>query len=524
MGSSIKGKSTSVSERETDQETTTDTTDPDLENTNEFEYQDNSVDIIDFNYSSDAGFMVKTSETRSAPIEQVETKFFNKEAIDDNEIGNSFVRSFSLVILAFSSFLGGSSLSILAPFYSKEAELHGISITGSGTVFASIFVLQIIFTPVFGKYLQVIGSIRLFILGVLLSGLTNIIFGFLPVIASGPVFLTASLVTRSITAIGEAAINTSVFPLARRRSRKNWQSTMMSILESMVGLGTTIGPFIGGILFDCGGFYLPFTVCGSLLVASGCVAHCVLDPKEEQAAVSKEEDGWVTYRTLLCNPVMIITCIVTICTGISTGWYQPTLEPYVREQFSLTPTQASLLFVIDGGVYAIVTPIVGRFLDKGLDCKCILLVGSAVILLGYLLLAPAPPFLLSPSLLQVCLGAGVHGAGMAFNLIGTLTLLGRGQPDTEQVQGMVTGIWITCESLGGVIGSVGGGASFDKFDWVTSCLLAASSQMVSIVVLVIGCVIPIIAKKMEPPSEEEKLLKNDWNNNYGACHNCLLHV
>merc|ERR1712179_782306 len=65
-----------------------------------------------------------------------------------------------------------------------------------------------------------------------------------------------------------------------------------------------------------------------------------------------------------CN----LYCIVTICTGISTGWYQPTLEPYVREQFSLTPTQASLLFLIDGGVYAVVTPIVGRLLHKGLDC------------------------------------------------------------------------------------------------------------------------------------------------------------
>merc|ERR1712179_791461 len=193
--------------------------------------------------------------------------------------------------------------------------------------------------------------------------------------------------------IGEAAINTSVFPLARRRSRKEWQSTMMSILESMVGLGTTIGPFIGGILFEYGGFHLPFTVCGFLLVASGCLAHCVLDPKEEQqAAVPKEDGGGFTYRTLLCNPVMIVTCIVTICTGISTGWYQPTLEPYVREQFSLTPTQASLLFVIDGVIYAVLTPIVGRLLDKGLDCKCVLLVGSAVILLGYLLLAPPPPF------------------------------------------------------------------------------------------------------------------------------------
>jgi len=449
---------------ETAEETASDTTDPE-DNTSDFVYQDNSVEIIYCNYSSDTGIMMNRSETPSGSFDQVETKdIINIEPIDRDETGDSFsfVRSFSLVILGFSSFLGGCSLSILAPFYSKEAELHGISITGSGTVFASIFVLQIIFTPVFGKYLRVIGSIRLFILGVFLTGLTNIIFGFLPVIKSGPVFLAASLFTRSVTAVGEAAINTSVFPLTRRRSQKEWQTTMVSIIESTVGCGTIIGPFIGGILFEYGGFYLPFTVCGLLLVASGCVAHFVLDPKVEQAVLAKEEVRDVTFRRLLCNPVMIVTCIVTICTGVSTWWYQPSLEPYVREQFSLTPSQASLLFIIDGGIYACVTPIVGRLLDKGLACKSVLLVGSIIILLGYLLLASAPPFLLPPSLLQVCLGAGVHGAGMAFNCVGTLTLLGRGHPDTEQAQGMVTGIWITCESLGGVIGSVGGGASFDK--------------------------------------------------------------
>merc|ERR1712098_1038818 len=138
----------------------------------------------------------------------------------------------------------------------------------------------------------------------------------------------------------------------------------------------------------------------------------------------------------------------------------PSLEPHVRKEFGLSPAQASLLFIIDGGIYAIVTPIAGKLLDKGLDCKTILFVGSVIILLGYLILAPAPPFLLPPSVLQVCVGAGVHGAGMALNFIGTLTLLGRGKPDTEQVQGMVTGFWITCESLGGFLGSVGGGASY----------------------------------------------------------------
>ena len=125
-----------------------------------------------------------------------------------------------------------------------------------------------------------------------------------------------------------------------------------------------------------------------------------------------------------------------------------------------------MLFIIDGGVYAIITPIAGKLLDKGLDCKVLLLVGSFVICLGYLLLAPAPPFLFAPSLTQIGVGAGVHGAGMAMNFIGTLTLMtqlvGKKNPDSEQIQGMVTSIWITCESFGGFIGSVGGGASYDK--------------------------------------------------------------
>lgn len=65
-----------------------------------------------------------------------------------------------LVVLGSSIFLAGCTLSLLAPFYTKVAEDHGLSITSSGTVFASAFVLQIVSTPIFGKYLQRIGSAR----------------------------------------------------------------------------------------------------------------------------------------------------------------------------------------------------------------------------------------------------------------------------------------------------------------------------------------------------------------------------
>ena len=69
-------------------------------------------------------------------------------------------RLVSLVVLGASIFLAGCTLSILAPFYSKEAEDHGMSVTSSGMVFASAFVLQIVSTPIFGKYLERIRSTR----------------------------------------------------------------------------------------------------------------------------------------------------------------------------------------------------------------------------------------------------------------------------------------------------------------------------------------------------------------------------
>jgi len=446
----------------------------------------------------------------------------------DPETKHSKVRFFSLIILGFSTFLAGCTLSILAPFYSKEAEDHGISVTASGTVFASVFVLQIIFTPVFGKYIKVIGSTRLFIFGVITSGLTNILFGFLPAFKSGPLFLGASLAVRSVTALGESAMNTAVYPLARKRCAKESQSSTMSMLETMIGFGTTIGPFIGGLLFEYGGFSLPFATCGMLLLVCGSLAYFVLDPQEEvDAAEEEKEEGPVvkgSFRILLNNPVMLLACLVTLVTGMSTQWYQPSLEPYVRSQFGMTPFQASLLFIIDGGIYALITPIIGKLLDKGLDCKVVLVFGSGIICFGYLLLAPAPPFLFAPSLVQIGLGAGLHGVGMAMNFIGTLTLITKQAEkkgsNSEQIQGMVTSIWITCESLGGFIGAAAGGAAYDKLGWSTSCVLVAGCQTGTMVLVVSGWLVGIIRlyfnSKVYKKEEKKKLINNTEYKHYGA--------
>merc|ERR1719319_1699775 len=74
-------------------------------------------------------------------------------------------RILSLFLLGFVELLGGATLSLLAPFYSKEAEDKGLSVTASGTVFSSVFVMSIILGPFFGKYITKIGAVNMFVYG-----------------------------------------------------------------------------------------------------------------------------------------------------------------------------------------------------------------------------------------------------------------------------------------------------------------------------------------------------------------------
>ena len=191
--------------------------------------------------------------------------------------------------------------------------------------------------------------------GCVSSGLTNIIFGLLPAIQSGQVFLGMSLLVRSLTAVGESAMSSAVYPLAMRCDRSS-KSTVLAVMETMFGAGTTIGPFLGGLLFNCGGFLLPFLICGGLLILSGLAAFLVLRQADhdDQADLSAENDAGgalndeeteavssLSYTSLLRSPLMVVAASLTFLTGVSTQWYQPSLEPYVRNQFGLSSFQVS---------------------------------------------------------------------------------------------------------------------------------------------------------------------------------------
>jgi MFS family permease len=57
----------------------------------------------------------------------------------------------------------------------------------------------------------------------------------------------------------------------------------MGFLEASIGLGLLIGPLVGGVLYDIGGFYLPFFVVASIyFLLYPMIASTLLEIKEKE--------------------------------------------------------------------------------------------------------------------------------------------------------------------------------------------------------------------------------------------------
>lgn len=81
----------------------------------------------------------------------------------------------------------------------------------------------------------------------------------------------------------------------------------------------------------------------------------------------------------------VLVCTFGICaTSASIGFISATLEPHLR-QFDLTAVQIGGMFIINGGIYALIAPFVGMLVDKVKKPKIISILGSVSIIIGFIL-------------------------------------------------------------------------------------------------------------------------------------------
>ncbi len=122
-----------------------------------------------------------------------------------------------------------------------------------------------------------------------LSGSSLVFFGLLELVSGAEAFFLLSVLLRGAGAVGNCAYLTGAFGLIATVFQAH-RGAMFGWMETFCGLGMIVGPTVGGLLYEAGGFLAAFAALGGLLAVAATFAAAVLpDPPEVAAQESDEE-------------------------------------------------------------------------------------------------------------------------------------------------------------------------------------------------------------------------------------------
>ncbi|XP_071942265.1 MFS-type transporter SLC18B1-like [Antedon mediterranea] len=376
----------------------------------------------------------------------------------------------TFISLSLANFFDCCSYSIIAPIYPQEADDKGVGSTVTGFIFGSFSFVMFIVSPICGKIMPKVGAKFMFISGEFVCAGANILFGFVNRMDSGMQFIMFSFAIRAVGAAGTAAAVTALMAIIANTFPNNVAQTI-GILEVFSGMGYMIGPLIGGVLDQVGGYSLPFLVIG-LAVMTIIVINVFLLPNDDKG--KKTELG--SFKTLWKIPAIWCTSVTAFAGALALGFLDPTLSNHLKDvNSSLNPTQVGAMFLLIGGMYAISSPFWGWLADKNNATRPMIVSGFFCACVSYLLIGPSPLLHLPTELWVICIGLGCLGLSIGCGLTPAyqdmlVSAKWYGLADDMTTYSIISGQFNSVFSIGTFIGPVLGGFLVDNltFKWAAT--------------------------------------------------------
>ncbi|XP_070209140.1 MFS-type transporter SLC18B1-like isoform X2 [Littorina saxatilis] len=359
--------------------------------------------------------------------------------------------------LAFANFAACACFSLLAPFFPHEAAEKDMPASLIGLVFSCFELCMFTTSPIFGNYIAIIGPKSAFVSGQFLSGGCSILFGLLYMSPPGVPFIALCFAVRIVQALGASAFVTASFALIANEFPEN-VGTAFGALETFTGLGYVVGPLLGGVLYEVGGFGTPFFVMGALLILCSAMNHFLLKT-DDVGGVPRKRRG--SMLRLLKSPLILVVCVCVVMNYYTFGFLSASLAIHL-EQGIVYP------YLIIGCIF---------------NAASLLIVGPT----------PLLPFA-HPELWLVVISLFMFGPAVGAAVIPAVKLLYAGARrlgfhDGLDLDGLVSGLLTSLIHFGTFLGPTIGSPVMQEFgfEWSASlnaafCLFAASLLIVYIIV------------------------------------------
>lgn len=377
---------------------------------------------------------------------------------------NVYILALTLVVIM----LGFGMVIPIMPFYIENLGAGGSEL---GLLVASYATMRLIFAPIWGRLSDRHGRKPILMIGILGYGIAMILFGL-----SSQLWML--FVSRILSGILSSATSPTTMAYIGDSTSEEERGGGMGLLGAAMGVGTILGPGLGGLL-GSESLSMPFFIAGGIsFLTLGLVAVFLpesLPPENRQPAAQQSKsnplgDLWDGIRSPIGSLLLmafIATCGLMIFYGI--------FGLYAAAKFDYGPEEVGWVFMVFGLVSAIVQGLlVGPLTSRW---------GEAP-LIKISLLATAVAFLLislADSILTVMLTIAFFTLTTALLSPAVSSLTSK---RTTQEQGFTMGLSNAFISLGRIVGPLLAGILFDwqiEYPYYSGALIMLVGFVVSLV-------------------------------------------
>ena len=379
----------------------------------------------------------------------------------------------NLYILTFVLFvvmLGYGIIIPILPFYIESMEAGG---TELGLLVASYAVMRLVFGPIWGGLSDRVGRKPILMIGILGYAITMVWFG----LATQLWMLFAARILAGI--LSSATAPTTMAYISDSTPEKE-RGGGMGILGAAGGVGTILGPALGGFLAG-ESLSQPFFIAAGMASIALILGWFFLPEslsKNIQPKITREKKVpssqiWIrTIRSPL-GALFILTFISTCGLMIFTNVF----GLYALERFSFGPQEVGVMMMVLGSVSALAQGAFAGPVTRRWGDETVIKAGFLATVLGFGLM------LLANNTFTILLTTAFFGFGIALQTPALTSLTSK---RATMPQGMVMGLSNSFVSLGRIFGPLLGGYIFDiniLFPYLGGSVIMAIGFIVSQITL-----------------------------------------
>ena len=367
-------------------------------------------------------------------------------------------------------------ISPLLPTLGKEKDLS----EGILGVIISLFPLAVsIFSTIVPILCKKYSRIKLLSLASFFISIVTILYGTLIYIPNRNLLIILVFILRIIHGICGAIISTLIYSLTISFAEKGKTQTSLGRLEIAFSLGSSAGLLISSVFYKIGGYPLPFFVAGFSSFFAFYLALQINDKNMKKDDEEKKDDDY-NYLKYLKNPEIYSILIGFIVVMINITYFTPCLTNHLNNNYSISVSTASLIFMTPMIPYMIVMQFLDALTGK-FGNYLVFIIGVITLGVSSLMIYPVPP--LPQSVIVIILGFLICGCGGVPVFIPGLVMLATNikksdkSIDEMSANDIATVLNTLCTEIGDFLGPLLGGYLSEKIGFKLCCLI------ISIIVL-----------------------------------------